>query len=174
MGRKHPAILIAMALAAVMTVVACGGGSEPRMTVEEYATACEGFGSSLGSQFTQAIRGTEGEEALRSMERAVARAKDWNPPAELQEFHEATYGFAEWSLRALQDIGWFDLTRDLGKAMEERDQERMTEFRHEAFKLKSAIEELEDEADEREDEIERIADNLSPITQGLLQDAYCY
>ena len=160
--------LIIVALATVMVTVACGGG-EPRMTVEEYATACKelaGYADLVPEYFAG-----EAEEAF---ERNVSEVKEWNPPAELQARHEVVVRYAELALRVFQDLGVFDLMRDFGRAMEEGDQERMSELQGELSKLEDTIEEWEDEVEELQDEIERITANLSPATQALLQDADCF
>lgn len=168
MGRKCPVIAIAMALATVMTIVACDGGSEPRMTVEEYAAACKELGQSF-----DVLQGWE-EDNIEAVERAVSEAKKWNPPADLQEFHEATVRFAEWGLRAFRDAGFFDLMRDLEQAMEEGDQEKISELQDDLSRMEDKIMELGDQADEMTDEIDRVTADLSPTTRELLEDANCF
>ena len=77
-------VLIALSLAIIATAIACGGGGGTRMTVEEYASACQAFGNSFDDldNFDEDFAA-----AFDTLEDAVAELKGWNPPEELQEFH---------------------------------------------------------------------------------------
>ena len=157
-------VLMALSLAIVTTVVACGGG--PRMTVEEYAAACEVLGNKLDDLDSVS-------SGIDALEDAVAEVKRWNPPEELQEFHEARVRFMDASIDALKDTGLFELMEDLEKASEEEDPDKMLELMGEMSELEDKVSELEDEMAELEEETERTEEALSPATRQILADADC-
>ncbi len=79
-------VLIALSLAVIATVVACGGGVPrmnvgPQITVEEYAAACAAAGKNM-----DVLDGVDEDFASRfdALEDAVADMKRWNAPGELQ------------------------------------------------------------------------------------------
>ncbi len=162
-------VLIALSLAIITTVVACGGGDGggSRMTVEEYAAACEGLGDSLESFDEDVAAG------LDAMEDTVAEVKRWNPPEELQEFHEARVESLDALLDALKDTGFFQLLQDLEKAAEEEDEAELLRLMGEMSELEDAISDLEDLIEESEDEMERTQEDLSPATREILAGADC-
>ena len=163
-------VLIALSLAIITTVVACGGGDGggSRMTVEEYAAACEGLDNRLDLEsFDDVAAG------LDAMEDAVAEVKRWNPPKELQEFHEARVESLDAVVDGLKDTGFFQLLLDLEKAVEGEDEAELLRLMGEMSELEDAISDLEDLIEESEDEMERTQEDLSPATREILAGADC-
>ena len=163
-------VLIVLSLTIVTIVVACGGGGGSRMTVEEYAAACEGLGDKLDD-----FGG--GDEDLSfgfdAIEDAIAEIKRWNPPEELQEFHEVRVRSLDAAIDALKDTGFYELMEDLEKASQEEDSDKVLELMGEMSELEDEMLELEDEMSELEDDMERTEEDLSPATRAILADAGC-
>ena len=134
------------------------------MTVEEYADACEALGYSIGGD-GESI--DEVSSILDAIEDALAELKGWNPPEEIQEFHEVRVRSIELALDALKDLGFIELLQDLEKAAAEEDEAKVV------LELMSKMAELEDEVAELEDETNRTEEELSPATREILADADC-
>ena len=156
--------VIVLSLTIVMMVVACGGGS--RMTVEEYAAACEELGNKLDD-----LELDSASSRIDAIEDAVTELKRWNPPEELQEFHEARVRFMDASIDALKDTSLFELM--LERAAKEEDAEKLPELMGEMSELEDRMSELKDEMAELEEEAERTQEALSPATRQILADADC-
>ena len=99
--------------------------------------------------------------------------KQWNPPEELQEFHEVRIRALETSAKLLEDSGILELMREFEKAAEEEDGDRMLELMGEMAELEDVGQELEDKMEELAEEIERTGEGLSPATRQILEDADC-
>lgn len=150
----------------LLTLAACGGGG-PRMTVEEYAAACEALDTKLDELTSETF--TE----LDVMEHAVAEAKSWNPPEELQEFHDVRARGSDVALNLLKDSGFFELMQDLEKAQEEEDAEKAMEVMAKMAEFQDDVSEIQDQLAELEQEAERTRDALSPTSRQILADADC-
>ena len=134
------------------------------MTVEEYAAACE----ELSDKFD--------DDSIRqfdSMEVLMSELKRWNPPEELQEFHETRIRSMEVTKNALKDTGFLELIEDLEKASEEDDQVKLLRLQSEMADIEDKMSEFEDEISELQAEAERTQDALSPATLQILADANC-
>ena len=157
-----PRISLVLVMAALMTLIACGGGQ--RMTVEEYAAACAG----LEDQFPS---GDSFE--FSSMEDVLGEIKSWNPPAELEEFHRLNVKAGELTIGALSNSGLLELMEEIEEAQQNEDVERMMELVEEMGQLESGMEELEDEMTDLQNEVDRARQQISPETFGILQDSGC-
>ncbi len=153
-----------------LVLVACGGGGGPRMTVEEYAAACE----EVSNKFDD-VGGMEEDlsSGFDAFEDIITEIKRWNPPEELQEFHEVRIRALETSAKLLEDSGILELMREFEKAAEEEDGDRMLELMGEMAELEDVGQELEDKMEELAEEIERTGEGLSPATRQILEDADC-
>ena len=160
-------LLIALSLAIITTAAACGGD---RMTVEEYADACGALGDDLDS-----VAGLDEDvsSGLKAVEDAVAEAKRWNPPKELQEFHDATVRSGEGAIKALKETGALDLMREFEKAAEEEDEAKVLELMGRMAELEDDMARFDDQMSALNDEVERTQENLSPDTRQVLADANC-
>ena len=163
-------LLMALSLAIITTVIACGGGGGPRLTVEEYADACGALGDDLDS-----VAGLDEDvsSGLKAVEDAVAEAKRWNPPEELQEFHDATVRSGEGAIKALKETGALDLMREFEKAAEEEDEVKVLELMGRMAELEDDMARFDDQMSALNDEVERAQENLSPETRQILADADC-
>ena len=108
-----------------------------------------------------------------AIEDAIAEIKQWNPPEELQEFHEVRVRSVDAAIDALKDTGLLELIRDLEKASEEEDPAKVLELMAEMSDLEDKMSEVGDKMSELEDEIERTEEELSPGTRKILADADC-
>ena len=167
----------AVALIAMASVLACGGngggggfGSAQRMTVEEYAAACEALGARFNDLGSFDEDFSTGFDAI---EDAIDEIKKWNPPGELQEYHGVRVRAMETALDALQGSGLLDLMQDLEKAAEEEDETKVLELLGDMADLEDRMSQFEDDMAEFEDEIERTQDGLSPETRRILENADC-
>ncbi len=157
-----PRISLVLVMAALMTLIACGGGQ--RMTVEEYASAC----ASLEDQIPS---GDSFEFGF--MEAVLDEIKSWNPPAELEEFHRLNVKAGELTIGALSNSGLLELMEEIEEAQQNEDVERMMELVEEMGQLESGMEELEDEMTDLQNEVDRARQQISPETFGILQDSGC-
>lgn len=155
--------LIASGLAVAATLIACGGGGPP-MTIEEYAAACE----ELSDRFDE-----DSSSPFDSMEDVLTELKRWNPPEELQEFHETRIRVGEATVDALKETGFLGLVQDLEKAIEEEDQVQVLRLQSEMADMEEKMSELEDELEALEDEGERVIGALPPTTRRILEAADC-
>ncbi len=160
-------VLIALALVFVTTMVACGGA--PRMTVEEYADACQTLGTRMEAL---EISDEEFSAGFDAAEDALAEIKGWNPPEELEEFHEVRVRSLQTTLDALEDTGLVDLMQDFEKSDAE-DEAKLLELMSKMAELEDEIAEMEDELAALEEEVNRTEDELSPATREILADADC-
>lgn len=165
-------VLMVLSLAIITTVVACGGGGGggSRMTVEEYAAACKKLGDKLAG-----IGGLDEGfySEFDAIEDAIAEVKGWNPPEELQEFHEVRVRSLDTAIDVLKDTGFVELMQDLEKASEEEDPARILELMDEMSELEDEMAEFEDEMSELDDEMQRTQEDLSPAARKILADADC-
>ena len=139
------------------------------MTVEEYADACEALGDTL-DDLESLDKFSSGFDA---MEDALAELKEWDPPEELQEFHEVRVRSVESVLDALKELGFIELMRDFEKAAAEEDGAKTLELMSKMAELGDGMAELEDEMAALEDEVNRTEEELSPATREILADADC-
>ena len=158
-------LLIAVSLAIVATVIACGGGG-PRMTVQEYADACEALGDQLDQD--------DVSSGISAIEDALDEVKQWNPPEELQEYHDIGVEGMEATVTALKDTGALELFEEMEKAQEEEDVERALELMEQAAELEDELVRFDDQMTELSDELERARENLSPATREILDNAGCF
>ena len=165
-----PKLLIALSLAIMATVTACGGGDGSRMTVEEYAAACEATGDDLNSM---ASFDEDASSSLKAVEEALAEVRRWNPPEELQEFHDATVRAGEGAINAIKETGFIDLMQEFEKAEEEEDTARLLELMEQMAEVEDAMVRFDDEMSALEDEVVRAVENLSPDTREILAAANC-
>ena len=138
------------------------------MTVEEYAAACEEIGSNFDS-----VADTDFTSGFEAMEDALAEVRRWDPPGELQEFHDVTVRAAETLIRALKETGAFDLMREFEKAAEEEDEAKVLELMGRMAELEEAMDQIDDQISELDEEVERAEEKLSPATREILADADC-
>ena len=160
-----PKLLIALSLAIMVTVIACGGGG-PRMTVQEYADACEALGDQLEQDNVSS--------GISAIEDALDEVKRWNPPEELQEYHDVGVRGMEATVTALKDTGALELFEEMEKAQEEEDVERALELMEQAAELEDELARFDDQMTELTDELERARENLSPATREILDNADCF
>ena len=156
-------LLIALSLAIMATVIACGG---PRMTVQEYADACEALGEQLDQDNVSS--------GISAIEDALDEVKQWNPPGELQEYHDIGVEGMEATVTALKDTGALELFEEMEKAQEEEDVERALELMDQAAELEDELARFDDQMTELTDELERARENLSPTTRAILDNAGCF
>ena len=161
-----PRIFLVLVSLILMAALACGGGSGPRMTVEEYAEGC----TSLGDRFEDLDRSAD--QGLGALEDALAEVKKWNPPEELQEFHNLQVMSLEFLLNALQETDLLQLMQDLEKASE-GDAERFLELLGDMEELEGQMGELEAQMAELDEAVQRTEDDLSPSTREILSSAGC-
>jgi hypothetical protein len=155
-------ISLVLVMAALMTLIACGGGQ--RMTVEEYAAACAG----LEDQFPS---GDSFEFGF--MEAVLDEIKSWNPPAELEEFHRLNVKAVEFAIGALSDSRLLEMMGEIEEAQQNEDVERRMELVEEMGQLLESAMELEDEMTDLQNEIDRARQQISPKTFEILQDSGC-
>ena len=158
-------IFLALVSLILIAALACGGGSGPRMTVEEYAAECASFGSKFVDQGFASGFG--------ALEDNLAEIKEWNPPEELQEYHNAQIRGLEFSVDALQETGMLQLMQDIQKASEDEDQERFLELLGDLEELEGTTGELEAQIAELAEEVQRAEDDLSPAAREILTSAGC-
>ncbi len=136
------------------------------MTVEEYAEGC----TSLGDRFEDLDRSAD--QGLGALEDALAEVKKWNPPEELQEFHNLQVMSLEFLLNALQETDLLQLMQDLEKASE-GDAERFLELLGDMEELEGQMGELEAQMAELDEAVQRTEDDLSQGTREILSSAGC-
>ena len=165
-------VFIALLLVTIATVIACGGGGGdgPRMTVEEYAAACEEISNKFDDE-----GGTEEDlsSVFNVIENVVTEIKQLNPPEELQEFHETRIRSLSTMVDLIEDSGFLELMRELEEASEEEDGARVMELMGEMAELGDKAQDLENEMAALEAETERTEEALSPATRQILADADC-
>ena len=140
------------------------------MTVEEYASACEAIGETLNQAGNLDQGLTSGFDA---MEEALAEIRRWNPPEELQEFHDVRVRSMDTGLNVLKETGALDLMREFEKAAEEEDEAKALELMGQMAELEGEMERFDDQMSALEDEVERTQENLSTDTRQVLADANC-
>lgn len=163
--------LLAILLATILlTLVACA--SNPKMTVKEYAVACGAVANEING-ITATFERTDvtsiNIDALEStLEDTKREVQEWNPPEELQDFHKINVKTFETSFGLVQEL--LDLMRDMQKATEEDDQDRILEIQDGALTLyMRMMQELSD----IDGEYERELNALSPETSRLLAQQGC-
>ena len=161
-------LLMALSLAIVTTAAACGGD---RMTVEEYATACEAIGETLNQSGNFDADLTSGFDA---MEEALAEIRRWDPPEELQESHDVRVRSMDTWLNSFKETGQLDLLREAERAVEEEDGAKVLEVMGRMAELEDEMERFDAQMSALGDEAERAEENLSPETRQVLADANCF
>ena len=140
------------------------------MTVQEYAAACEEVSNKFDDVGGMEADISSGFDAMKDL---VTELKRWNPPEELQEFHEARIRAWEVTAKLLEDSGLLELMQEFEEAAEDEDGDRALELMGEMAALEDVGQELEDKMEELEEEIERTEEGLSPATRQILEDADC-
>ena len=158
-----PRISMVLVLVTLIALVACGGGQ--RMTVQEYATACERLGDEFESEDISL--------AAASLEYALAEAKEWNPPEELQRLHKLQIEGAEAGIKALKDTGLLDLMQEFEEAQQNDDQERLLELMVEIGEMEDRMDALQERMEGMEEDVAQAQADLSPETRQILEDAGC-
>ena len=158
-----PRISTVLVLVTLIALVACGGGQ--RMTVQEYATACERLGDNFAFE--------DISMDASSLEYALAEAKKWNPPEELQRVHESRVEAVEATLNGLKDAGFLELLQELQEAGENDDQERLLEVMVEVGEMEDSMDALEARMEGLEEDVAQAERDLSPETRQILEDAGC-
>ena len=159
-------VLIVLSLAIIAIMIACGGGSSSRMTVEEYASTCK--------ELINRIEDTDSlATAFSGIDVIAEEMKRWNPPAELQEFHDTRVESLETVVDTLKDMAFFELLEELENASEDEDPEKILELMGDIMKLEDELSGVEDKMAEMEQELERTEASLSPATRQTLADADC-
>ncbi len=157
-----PRISTVLVLVTLIALVACGGGQ--RMTVQEYATACGGLGDKFRS---------ESLSPGAALQDALAEAKKWNPPEELQRLHELQIEGAEAGIKALKDTGLSDLLQEFEEAQQNDDQERLLELMAQMGEAQDGMDALGERMEELEEDHAQAERDLSPETRQILEDAGC-
>ena len=139
------------------------------MTVEEYADACEALGVSIDDLDSL----DEFSSGWDVIEDANAEIKEWDPPEELQEFHEVRVRGFELLVDGLKDVGYIDLMEDFEKAAAGEGEAKTLELMSKFAELEDEMAELADEAVALEDKYNRTKEELSPATREILADADC-
>lgn len=174
-----PKVLGALILAALAAVLACGGGGD-RMTVREYAEECgdlgvrvSGFDLDLDDIYSEDPDDSEeGIEELRDFFREYKRL---NPPASLQDLHDARVELMDFLddevLPILEDA--LSLVEDALSALEDGDEDELEKIQEEAEEFEDEFEDLEEEFDELVAEAEERFEDLSSRNQEILEDSDC-
>ena len=157
-----PRISIVLVLVTMIPLVACGGGQ--RMTIQEYATACGGLGDKFAS---------DSLSPGAALEDALAEAKQWNPPEELQRLHELLIEGYEAGIKALKDTGLLDLMQEFEEAQQNDDQERLLELMAEMEEAQDGMDALGEQMEEVEEDIAQAERDLSPEARKILEDVGC-
>ena len=176
MIRRMFAVLI---LAALVTVLACGGGGD-QLTAREYAEACgelEGlnFDLSLGSGGLGFDDSDDPEEEIGAIRDFIQEYKRLNPPDSLQDLHDARLEFMDFMddklLPLVDDL--IPLAEDAMSAREDGDEDELERIEEEAQEILYQFENLQDEMVElAEAEAEEFG-SLSSRNQEILEDADC-
>ena len=172
---KMIALLI---LAALSAVLACGGSEA--LTVREYAEECGDLGVQL-SNFSLDLDDIyiddpdDSEEALEEIQDFFREYKRLNPPASLQDLHDARVELMDFldaeMLAILEDA--LSLMEDALSALEDGDEDELQEIQEEMEAFEDEIEDLEEEFDELVAEAEEEFEDLSSRNQEILEDSDC-
>ena len=158
-----PRISMVLVLVTLIALVACGGGQ--RMTVQEYATACERLGDNFAFE--------DISMDASSFEDFLSEVKKWNPPEELQRLHKLKIERAEAGIKALKDTGLLDLMQEFEEAQQNDDQERLLQLMVEIGEMEDRMDALQERMEGMEEDVAQAQADLSPETRQILEDAGC-
>ena len=166
-------VLSVLSIAIVAMGVACGGDSRMtvKMTVEEYAAACEALSNQHGLfNLMETLVETEdiNPQQLDAIEDSIAEARLWTPPTELEELHEVIVRVSGLLLSAIRESGLLELLRDLRESQEEDDIAKAIELSGELAQRQEVK-----KVTEVETEIFRILQDLSPASIEILANSNC-
>lgn len=172
-----PRILGALILAVLAAILACGGAEQ--LTVREYAEECGDLGvrvSGANLDLDDIFEDPDdSEEAIERIRDVLREYKRLNPPASLQEFHDArveAFDFLDSEmLPILEDT--FSLMEDTLSALEDGDVDELEEIQEKFEEYEDEIEDLEEEFDELVAEAEEEFEDLSSRNQEILEDSDC-
>ena len=162
-----PRIIVASILAALLTVIACGGGS---LHPEEYAEECGDLADELNDAFDIDVYYVDDlSDLFENLEYALEDFKALNPPEEFERLHELRVEGVELAIEGIKDTDFLKMSDELLDLLHEIEDEDL-DYDEQQEMMEDFQDKWEDSIDEMEDRFEEYEEELSDIERDIREE----